>query len=264
MKRYTSPFLKSVAAVYLAFPVFYVCATTILFDIPGKTWFGVLLHPYFYLLGAAAMVAGWALWEMKRWAWHFFIGTNVLIAYETAVFVHDYGRNSHKALAYLSALAALILVIIRLGREIRVPYFFPRIRWWESDPRYRLAVPVSMASDTTALEGMILDLSIGGCFVKMREDLKIDEPITIRFSVFGFVVSCEGVVVWATQSTVTHPKGVGIKFTDIDRLSRRSLRSITRKLKAIAAYYKRSRHLLTPEEFAKGLKELEAKGTQQQ
>jgi len=259
MKRYTSRFLKAIAITYFFFPLFYVTLITVIFDIPLGVWIDVFLRPYFYILCGLCMATGYGLWEMKRWSWHLFLGINILITYETSQFVFKNAQNSNKSLAFLGIVGVFLGLTYRLGKEIRVPYFFPKIRWWESDPRYRLAVPARVASDDASVESTILDLSMGGCFVKLRDNLRLDDKVQVHFTVFGILVDCEGVVVWVTDSSVTHPRGVGLKFQKLTRVQRKALRNITQRLRQIAAYYKRSRHTLTPEEFAKGVKEIEGK-----
>jgi hypothetical protein len=69
-------------------------------------------------------------------------------------------------------------------------------------------------------------------------------------------------VVWRTQSTVTHPKGVGIKFRLESKQQRRVLRQITTRLRKIASLYRRSRYLMSQDEFLKRLDELERHGAQ--
>lgn len=258
MKRYTSRFLKSVALLYLGFPFFYILLCALLFDIPLQSCLRVLLSPFYYLLSILAVTVGYALWEVRRWGWYAFVVTNVLIAYENAVLVNEYGETHHKLLSFLASLAFLLVVSYRVGKEIRVPYFFPKIRWWESNPRYRLSVPAKISRVGNELEGQILDLSLGGCFLKIRGDVAQDEYVTLNFQVFGFDVQCQGVVVWRTQSTVTHPKGVGVKFTQLNRPQRRVLRQVNQRLRKIAALYRSSRYLLNQEEFLKRLQEIES------
>ncbi|OFZ54608.1 MAG: hypothetical protein A2428_06105 [Bdellovibrionales bacterium RIFOXYC1_FULL_54_43] len=259
MKQYTSKFLKSIAVVYLAFPVLHILLAGVLFDIPFNLCIGILLSPFYYVVASAAVAVGYGLWEMRRWAWYLFVITNFLIGYENAVMANLYGESHHKVLAFLGSVVVLILVTYRVGREIRVPYFFPKIRWWESDPRYRLSVPVSLNRRIgEVIEGEIMDVSMSGCFVKLRGDLDIDEDVSVGFSVFGYLVNCHGTVVWRTQSTVTHPKGIGIKFRNLGRTEKRHLRAINRRLRKIAALYRRSRYLLNQEEFLKRLQEIES------
>ncbi len=258
MKEHTSRFLKALALFYMGFPIAYILSCAMLFDIPARSCVRVLLSPWYYILSSLAIVVGYGFWEMRRWAWYLFVIVNLLIVYQNAVMVNEYGETHHKALSFIFSIIVLGLIVYRVAREVRVPYFFPKIRWWESDPRYRLSVPAKLeCAGTSLFSGDILDLSMGGCFMKLRTDLKQDEKVVLSFSIFQVSVRCEGTVVWRTQSTVTHPKGVGIKFFELDRDQKRALKIITRRLKRISDFYKRSRYLLNQEEFVKRLQELE-------
>jgi hypothetical protein len=242
----------------MAFPMAYILSCAMLFDIPARACVRVLLSPWYYILSALAISVGYGFWEMRRWTWYLFVIVDLLIAYQNAVMVNEYGETHHKALSFVFSIAVLGLIFYRVAREIRVPYFFPKIRWWESDPRYRLSVPAKLERrDSPFLAGDILDLSMGGCFMKLRSDLLQDEKVTISFTVFQVQVRCEGTVVWRTQSTVTHPKGVGVKFLELGRDQRRALKIINRRLRRISDFYKRSRYLLNQEEFVRRLQELE-------
>ena len=89
---------------------------------------------------------------------------------------------------------------------------------------------------------------------------KQGELVEMSFKVFGLAVDCKGTVVWRTQSTVTHPKGVGIKFSLETRPQKRVLRQINGRLRKIASLYRRSRYLMNQDEFLKRLDELERRG----
>ena len=244
--------------VYMAFPAVYLLFTALLFDIPINQCVRILLLPSYYLLSLLGMISGFGLWEMRRWAWYLFIITNVLAAYANAVLVSNYGESHNRGLAFLFSLFMVIGLIYRVGREIRVPYFFPKIRWWESNPRYRLVVPTQIKRESgEAIEAEILDLSIGGCFIKLRHDLIQDEALSLDFSIFGQPINALGTVVWRTHSTVTHPKGVGVKFGPLPRIQRRTLRAINQRLKKMTAFYRSSRYLVSPEEFFKRYQEMQ-------
>ena len=262
MKSYTTKLLKAVAGIYLAFPVVHIIAVALLFDIPLNKCIGILLSPFYYMVSFMAVAVGYGLWEMRRWAWYLFVLNNFFIGYENAVMANLYGETHHKVLAFLFSIVVLALVTYFVGKEIRVPYFFPNIRWWESDPRYRLSVPVTLTRRTgETLDGQIMDLSMNGCFIKLRIEVMRDEDVDLQFKVFDFPVTCPGTVVWCTQSTVTHPKGIGVKFGLVDRRQRRYLRFITRRLRKISALYRRSRYLLNREDFLKKLEELQSART---
>ncbi len=242
----------------MAFPVSHLATAALLFDIPGRSCLRVLLLPGFQLISLVAVITGFGLWEMRRWAWHLFLATCLLVAYFNAILVLEYGETHHRALAFFTAILALLGVLIRTSRELRVPYFLPRIRWWESNPRYKLSAPgtISRAGDGTQLPGEVLDLSIGGCFVKLRSDLNQDEDIRIRFTLFGQSLELPGKVVWRTQSAVTHPKGVGIKFSQPDRPQRKVLKAMLQRLREISNLYRTSRFLMGQEEFSAKIESL--------
>lgn len=257
MKQYTSKFLKTTALAYMAFPAVYLICTALLFDIPLKKCISILLSPLYYLLCFWAVCAGYGLWEMRRWAWHVFLFSNFLIIYSNAVIAADFGESNHKLLAFFFSVLFLGALALRLGREIRVPYFLPKIRWWESNPRYRLSVPITLRrSNELQQKGEILDISMGGCFIKLRTELEQDESLDLEFTIFGQPFHCTGTVVWRTQSTVTHPKGVGVKFGPLSRADRRLLKAVTQRLKKITALYGSARYLMNQEELSKRIEEL--------
>lgn len=260
MKQYSSNFLKSTAVFYMSFPISFIAIAAVLFDVPARSCMSVLLSPSYLVLSLLAVLVGYGFWEMKRWSWYFFVVTNILIAYLCAVVASDYGETHYRVATFAFSLLMIAGLTYRVASEIRVPYFFPKIRWWESDPRYRLSVPVKLIrlNNGEPVAADILDLSMGGCFLKLRNDLAQDEKIRVEFTVFQIPVSCEGTIVWRTRSTVTHPKGVGVKFLEIEKSQKRGLKLIHRRLKRITQFYKRARYLMSQEEFVKRLQELES------
>lgn len=260
MKRYISKFLKPVALLYMVLPLVYIPGSAVVFNVPAAACGAVLLSVKYYLLSLMAASVGYGLWEMKRWAWYWFIAVNVFLVYQNALMAFHYGESHHPVLAFQFSLGMVLAMVYWVSHEVRVPYFFPRIRWWESDPRFRLSVPVviTRGQGSASLAGDILDLSLGGCFIKLRAELAQDEVVRLAFTVFGIPIDCEGVIVWRSRSTVTTPKGVGIKFSRLSRSRKRTLRMINHRLKKISTLYRRSRYLLNQEEYVRRLEELEA------
>jgi hypothetical protein len=260
VKQYTSKFLKSVAAFFIVFPIGYIVAVAMLFDIPLEACGKILLSPFYYVVSIFAVSAGYGLWEMRRWSWYLFVISHLLVTYENAWIVLTHAETHHKILAFFISVLVQVGLFYRVAREIRVPYFFPRIRWWESNPRYRLLIPVKLdTKNGKQFDGEILDLSLLGCFIKLRQDLKQDEIVSLKFSVYGYDIHCDGKVVWSALSAVTHPKGMGIKFGLLPKDQKRALRSIGRRLRKISSHYRRNRYWSNPEEFQKKLEEIEHK-----
>lgn len=258
MKQYSSRVLRIIAGSYMAFPVLYLALIAVLFNVSVQDCLAILFTPFYWGLSFGAVIAGFGVWELRRWSWYLFFGVNAGILVETVLIWAQYGQAFHGSVAFFICTALFVGMTYRVAREVRVPYLFPRIRWWESNPRYRLAAPVLLRrKDGSVLEAEILDISVGGCFIKLRQDLLQDEPVSLNFSMFDLPIACGGNIVWRAMSTVTHPKGVGVRFEPLSRMDRRSLQLIGRRLRQVADLYRRQRHLLSPEEFQRELDRLE-------
>lgn len=161
-----------------------------------------------------------------------------MLLYQTAVVLAYYSDSHRKFLAYGITILFQLIGLFFVTREVRVPYFTPRIRWWESDPRYKLSIQTKiLKQDKTVYEGEIMDISRSGCFIKTHFYFPPDEKITLDFSLFERVIKCHGRVIWQTESTVTHPKGVGVKFEDLDKETISALKQGTDKLRKLARVY---------------------------
>lgn len=257
MKEHTSRFLKIIANLYLAFPITYLAYAMVLFNISSTNGLKIFFSFGYWMLAFTGIVVGYGFREMTRWSWSIFLFNSLFVAYANARLIFLYSESAHSFIAFIVSVALLICLIFRLGREIRVPYFLPRIRWWEMNPRYKLVVPVKVEQRGTGFEGEILDISLGGCFIKTRVDLTQNERILCRFSIFGESLEITGTVVWRSQSSVTHPKGVGVKFDPLEKLQKRIMKAATRHLKKISAV-QRGRNRLSVGEFNQKMAKLKS------
>jgi uncharacterized membrane protein (DUF2068 family) len=252
VKQHITKFLKTVSLSVMAFPILYIVAVATLFDISLSSCGKILLSPTYFIVSVLVVISGYGLWEMRRWSWFLFIGSQGLVVAQTAAIVFGYAESHHKFFVFVISIIFQFLLTKRVASEIYVPYLFPRIRWWENNPRYKLSVPVKIFRKSgQSQDREILDISIAGCFIKMPLDLGQDEAISLDFVMFGETVQCKGLVVWLTESAVIHPRGIGVKFTELTKAQKRALRTIAKKLKSIASVYRRHRYLMSQEEFLK-------------
>lgn len=239
-----------VTRFYWAFPVVYPLACAALFRMPWDQVFRILLSPTFYVLALMSWVIAWSLTETKAWAWHSTLAFNLLVTYNNAVWLAERGKSGHKIEVFIICCLFTLLLTMRITRELRVPYFMPRIRWWESDPRYRLVVPVQiLRTNGSSIDAEILDISLSGCFVKSRQDYEEDETMILQFQIFGHPIRCAGTIVWKADSGVTHPKGIGVKFAPITQNQKRLFQAIDVRLKELSSLYSKSRYLVSEEIF---------------
>lgn len=235
MKRYTSRLLRFIAFLHLAFPVAYLVPAALLFDIPAVRVAAILISPVFYAVSMLAMAAGYVLLEVRSWAWHLFVLSSLVNTYYTAFILVNEGTIPHKFLAFVVAAVLVCAFAYQVTRELRVPYFSPRIRWWETNPKFRLYLPVLVLADMgRPSEGRVMDLSGRGCFIKLREAVPRDSKVRLKFSLLSQTFDVTGTVVWNAESGVTHPRGVGVKFDSVERENRKRLRALSRRLRKLA------------------------------
>ncbi len=264
MKRYTSSFLKSIAVILMGFPLIYILILATSFNIPLSGCMRILLAPFYHFVAGFAVLVGYGLWEMRRWSWYGFIVFQGLLFYEDAIIASESAESHHKVFIFAASVVLQFVIGLRLAREIRVPYFFPRIRWWESNPKYRLSIPVSLQKESGEdLIGDILDLSHSGCFLKLRAHLEMSQKLKLSFKVYGQNLNLVGIVVWEANSTVTHPQGVGVIFEYPPKDQRKALRVILGRLRRIALHYRKNRYWMDPDQFERILLELESTTPQQ-
>jgi hypothetical protein len=111
-----------------------------------------------------------SIYSVKKWGWYLFIGCALcLVAYNGYVFSLSPRYNVVFLLLYNIAIALVAGIFFR--RHIIAPYFNPRLRWWETEPRYRIDIYAELVSEGRKLRVELLDISAGGCFGSLRAGL---------------------------------------------------------------------------------------------
>jgi Tfp pilus assembly protein PilZ len=213
----------------IGFPIFYLLFAAFIFELSSKGILSVVLSPLYYIATAFWVFTGVGLQRMRHWSWYTFGIAQFFTAYLNALNLVQYSDSQFKGLAFIVAILIQVYVFLNVSRYIRVPFLFPHIRWWESGiaGMNHLKVEVlHMSSVTGTSHAQILDISPRGCFIKSPFDFEPFEKIKIRMDSYGHAVDVAGHVVWSARSTVTHPKGIGVQFVDLDRAKRRKVKII--------------------------------------
>jgi hypothetical protein len=96
----------------------------------------ITLRPYFWIVSAFAIWAGYGLLRIRWYGWYLFILSNILVFHETILVMVDYSRSG-RMLAFIISIAFQTIMILLVVKEVRVPYFFPKIRTICSPKGYR-------------------------------------------------------------------------------------------------------------------------------
>ena len=240
-----SRYLWCLTLFMLSFPFSYLFFAALIFKLKSAGVLSLVLSPLFYLTSFAWIFTGIGIRKMQQWAWYVFILAMLFNTYLNALNLISYSHSNSKLFAFVLTMLIEAYVYMVVRKEMQVPYLFPKIRWWESGlagMNHLLVEMMHLSSTTGVSTGHVLDISMRGCFIKTPLEFEAFEKITVRIDAFGHKLDLSGVVVWNADSTVTHPKGVGVKFLKMDRNRKRKLKIITlrfSKMEAITHEYKK-------------------------
>jgi PilZ domain len=240
-------YVNLLAYALWSFPLTYILLIGTFYNLPIDIIAKLFFSFYYFARSAVAVGCGIALYRMRLYAWHFYVFHSVLMIFEQIYVTFHYAQNNVHEIPLVFTCLTILGLLWLLKIELRVPYFSPKIAWWESDPRYKISVPTQMTCSDHFYRGEIMDISASGCFIKTKDPLKVDQVIQIKFSLFDHKFDCNGRVVWRTKSGVTHPKGVGLRFVGMEKTQQAELRSAVKKLKSLSRKYK---HLRAEEKAA--------------
>jgi hypothetical protein len=171
---------------YVASPIFILLQGSLVHGIPlfgpgsitARLFFTDIIILFIYPVVAVAV------FSVRKWGWYLFIaGVMILIGYNVFVSILSPLYNYLLLILYNLALAVVAGLLFR--KHVIAPYFNPRLRWWESEPRYRINISINIQIENENMEGDILDISSGGCY------MELDCPCRLG-KVYDLVIHCIG------------------------------------------------------------------------
>lgn len=184
--------------------------------VPIDTWTYFLAHFESANLGSSLIfflvppLAGLAIYVCKKWSFWVYVLLMIFI-----LFFSLYNWKSRPEIDSIIPLVTLFVVNIALVGYFLIPavraiYFDPRLRWWETKPRYKVDYKATLSFDGQSEAGEIANLSEGGLFVKVKNSPSDNQKVTIQFVDGNKTYKAEG-------SAIHHEKlktmGVGIRFS---------------------------------------------------
>lgn len=184
-------------------------------------------------------IAGVAIFMMKRWSYAVFcaaMGWSLISKIQHLSYAQ--GTLPWPALVAVYGLE-LALVTYFLLPAVRATYFDPRVRWWESKPRYELRLPATLETAARErLEASVMNLSEGGLFVRAARNLGLGSRIGVAFGILGQEFEAEGRVVHVREAAApgastgegAYWHGIELAHTPATRARFRGLASALRDL----------------------------------
>ncbi|OFZ52948.1 MAG: hypothetical protein A2428_10555 [Bdellovibrionales bacterium RIFOXYC1_FULL_54_43] len=181
--------------LYLLGPVFSILVASYLMHMSPLKYFSLWLPraSYWSTLSTFCLypIAGIAIYLMKPWSYALFIAITALTTYQ------DYTAwRAHPAVMGFPVLFGLTLINVAIVAyfalpSVRTPFFNRRLRWWESKPRYKMEIPAALESALGQTKCTLMNLSLGGAFVKSAKTLDINAKTNLRFAVFNQTILVE-------------------------------------------------------------------------
>lgn len=164
-------------------------------------WFYSLPKPLFLAYIVVPPIAGIFIFICRRWSYWCYVGCLGLIFLANA-----YGfSTSMNWLNFLTLIAVLVVDILAVAYfvvpSVRKVYFDPKLRWWETAPRYVFNVQGEM----NGITGMIKNISEGGAMVETPTGCTEGNLVDLEWSYEGVNFAVPGRIVYRKPS----PNGIG-------------------------------------------------------
>jgi hypothetical protein len=204
------------SALFLAGPT-YLAYWTIRCHGDWNTAIETLNPIWAFLLTAGVMIAV-GVWSVRPWGYFAFLGYSAMIVgYQS----WQYVQNTETPF-YLTMALTLVAVAASssfLREHVSAPYFNPRLRWWERDPRLRVNLGARFQVNTQRQKGNLLDISKGGCFAELETILFPGDVIELRVTVAEVDFLAKAKVIWRCS----RPRGYGLMFYNMTPRQKREI-----------------------------------------
>lgn len=173
-------------------------------------------------------VCALALYSVRKWGWYIFLGSSItLISYNTIVYCYNPLYNLAILISFNIALAVIAGIFFR--KHIIAPYFNPRLRWWETDPRYRLEISAEIKSEVLNIQGEILDISTSGCLIVPDATLSLGKIHTISINCMSHFFDVHGKIMRRSSSDEEFDR-YGIMFVRLSENTKYQLNMLIKVL----------------------------------
>lgn len=197
----------------------------------SQKWHEYMMPQYrllalFYML--APVIAGLSIYICKRWSFWVYLVTLLSLCASSY-----YGYKTHAGAVPLTLLFGvlfldLVIVLYFFLPAVRAVYFDPRLRWWETHPRYRTDFTAHWQQEDIGSQGEVLNFSVGGLFFKSAAAPADNAPIRVSFEYGGKNYEFVGT---AILHSLQNNMGFGMKFQHTPE-STRAAAELVKKLGA--------------------------------
>lgn len=230
MKRRPWPLIV-LAVIHLMAPIGNILVNSLLMDVSPWIYFQALLLPenwyHAFVFFGIPIFSAALIYACKKWSYYAYI------AVMAVPFIYSF-MSWFEAPSAATGSALIVFYLINIAivgyfmiPSVRVVYFDPKLRWWETKPRYSTDFQAKIFAGDRTIVGQVKNISEGGLFVEVSADVPMNESFRIQFHMGqqDYIFNCKAV--YNRRAT---PTGFGFKM-DLDAAAIDQILNLIARLK---------------------------------
>tara|TARA_B110001454_G_scaffold219136_1_gene250267 strand:- start:1887 stop:2702 length:816 start_codon:yes stop_codon:yes gene_type:complete len=220
MKRKPWPLIV-LALLHLFAPLGNIVANSIFANVTIGTYINALFHPdeliRTIIFLCIPVLGGILIYICKKWSYYLYL---ILMIFPfTYSYMSWQSQPTIELGIYLIAfyLINLLAVGYFILPQVRQVYFDPRLRWWETKPRFKADFETTFTWVDQKGSGEIKNLSEGGLFIETDLKMNTKGRIDIDFKYKDQNYALKGEVVYSKNSNGRLGYGISLLTNDTDR-----------------------------------------------
>lgn len=201
------------AVCHVIAPVGNILFNAFLTKIPLSVYFRALMlsenRATLLVFTVVPILGAFLIYLCKKWSYIAYVALMIIpVTYS----VIEYSKNSTMAMGIGLALFFVINFLVVgyfMKPAVRRLYFDPRMRWWETKPRYKADFQCQVDYQNKQHWVEIKNISEGGAFLETNSDFNEGDVLKIYFKDAAGVLALDGEVVYRRNA---QPIGYGFKF----------------------------------------------------
>ncbi len=193
--------------------------------------YSLLVVPTNYLalfdMVVPSLIAGFAVYSVKKWSYPVFL---VCMAWLTYQMLSTFSPHIRFSLLLLTIILPMIINILYVSYillpNVRAAYFDPRLRWWETKPRYIFSTEMSIEENGKLTAAQITNISEGGIFAIVSVPVEPNTVVNLKFVILENPIELKAKIVYRKPDGASH----GLQFFEMNRNQKLLMKKTIAKL----------------------------------
>lgn len=176
-----------------------------------------------------SVVAGIAVYSVKKWSYPVFL---ICMAWITSQMFYKFSFEYSKTELFFTIIIPMLINIVYVSYillpKVRAPYYDPRLRWWETKPRYVFTTEIKITHGDLTTVGNMTNISEGGLFAIVPTPIEPNSVIKLNLDILGDSLEIMAKVVYRKPDGASH----GLQFTEVTSAQKKTVKKMINHLAA--------------------------------